>query len=113
MVHDNENRDEFSNGTLWIEPETGQVLKTEMNVAGREGLMSFRAQTGEVSYKNNAKMAMLVPVSMVEHYIVNGRRVLNCQADYSDFHRFEVETHFDFGPQIPDPPAPPVRRPPS
>ncbi len=42
----------------------------------------------------------MVPISMVEHYTVGVRRVLTCEADYFNFHyRFEVETHFDFGPQ--------------
>ncbi len=90
---------EFAHGTLWIEPDTGRILKTEMNIAGREDANSFTWQS-VVSYKYNPKLQMLVPVSMEEHYDRNGVRSLDCRADYLNFRRFQVETHLDFGPQL-------------
>ncbi len=110
LIHDGDNNEEFANGTLWIEPETGHILKTQVNDSGHQGRLQFRAQT-VVSYKTNTKLEMLVPVSMVEHYETDDSRKLDCRADYSNFHRFEVETHFDFGPQVPAPPVRPANSP--
>ncbi len=99
LIRDGDNHEEFANGTLWIEPETGRILKTEVNDAGHQGQISFRAQT-VVSYKNDPKLKMLVPFSMEEHYDTDGSRKLDCRADYFNFRRFQVETHLDFGLEV-------------
>src|SRR5262249_31486482 len=100
MIRDKFGRDELTNGTLWIEPDTGRVLKTELNVSHTRW---SRAQM-VVSYRLDPSMEMLVPASMEEHYIAqglkssDGSRQIDCRADYFNFHRFEVVTHLHFGP---------------
>ncbi len=101
MIHDLSNSDEFAEGTLWIEPETGRILKTEI-VLSRKGVSSLQART-TVSYEQSAKLGMLVPSSLLEHYATNYGHTLDCRADYLNFRRFEVETHFDFGSRRPPP----------
>ncbi len=89
---------EFASGSFWLVAESGRVLKTEVIVAGRQRQVSFRSQT-VVSYKNDPKLGMLVPVSMEEHYDTAGRRTLDCRADYFNFRR----------PATSNTPAAPVR----
>jgi hypothetical protein len=94
LVKDGNGRDQFSHGTLWIEPLSGRVIKTEVSVPSL-GFPVFRART-IVTYAENTALRMLVPATMDEHYDSDTGHRLDCHAEYFDFHRFEVETHFNF-----------------
>ncbi len=89
-----------STGTLWIEPATGRVLKTQFLVENPYTKQPVRART-EVSYSRAKTLDLLVPHTMIEHYDTTGS-VIECLADYSNFRRFEVNVKFDFGPAKPE-----------
>ncbi len=103
LIRDKAGHDELTHGTLWIAPESGQILKTEMNV---EHPRWSRAQM-IVSYAPDSALQMLVPAIMEEHYVVqgmkpsDGSRSVDCKAEYYNFHRFNVETKLNFGPRPP------------
>jgi hypothetical protein len=89
----------FSHGTLWIEPETGKILKTEFEVANPHTKMPVKGRV-VVTYSENKKLGMLVPNLMQEHY-ESENSTIDCRADYSNFRRFEVDVRFDLGPTKP------------
>jgi hypothetical protein len=87
---------------LWIEPDSGRVLKTEFAVESRFEDTSVEA-TIVVSYGPAKNLTVLVPTVMVERY--EGQfSSINCRAEYSNFRRFEVDVKFDIAP--PKPPGP-------
>jgi len=106
LIHDQDNHDEFAYGTLWIEPDTGRILKTELNLGGRGTGLLLRTHM-VVSYEENKKLAMLIPSLMLEHYETDNGHTIDCRADYSRFHRFEVDVNFDIAPPPAPKPAPP------
>src|SRR5262249_51676481 len=56
----------YSYGTLWIEPETGRVLRTEFNV---ENASSSRVRARiVVTYSERKTTKVLLPSLMDEHY---------------------------------------------
>src|SRR5262245_11181669 len=89
----------YSTGTLWIDPLTGRVLKTEFIVENPFADPPVKART-VVNYTRGKATDLLVPKSMLEHYESRGTSI-DCLADYSDFRRFEVDVKFDFGPTKP------------
>lgn len=72
-------------GSIWVEPDTGRVLQTELRIETGGGRATIR-----VRYEMNAQLGFLVPVSMVERF--DGFRRLQTEATYSDFRRFDVTT---------------------
>jgi len=89
LVHGLAGESLLSNGTIWIEPGTGRVLKTEFSVANP---YSNPAAKGKISvtYTPNAALGMLVPAEMTEHYETELSAV-DCIADYSNFRSFKVD----------------------
>ena len=85
----------FSYGTLWIEPNTGRILRTEFEVENPYTKPAIRARI-VVSYAMGKKIDMLVPNMMMEHYETDLSHI-DCRADYANFRRFEVEVKFDLG----------------
>jgi hypothetical protein len=83
----------YSNGTLWIEPETGRVLQTEFELENPFAKSRVRANIS-VTYGMGKKVQILVPVFMAEHYD-SASNVIDCRADYSNFRPFEVDVKFD------------------
>jgi len=83
----------YSTGMLWIEPETGRVLQTELELENPyvQGGLKGRLL---VTYGTAKKASILVPAMMTERYesrytTVEGR------ADYSNFRPFEVDVKFE------------------
>jgi hypothetical protein len=84
-------RDVQSTGRLWIEPASGRVLRTLLvineDLTGASGRIT-------VSYRPDARLAMLVPVEMHEAYnyisSTTPHAPIECTATYSDFRRFET-----------------------
>lgn len=85
----------YSNGTLWIEPETGRVLQTEFEVENPYAEGRVKA-TISVTYGTGKKVPILVPSYMIEHY-ESRYNTIDCRADYSNFRPFEVEVQFEIG----------------
>ena len=87
----------YSNGTLWIEPETGRVLRTEFIVENRYAPARVKARIVVTSEGKNIKL--LLPSLMDEHYESEFNTV-DCKAYYSIFRPFEVEVKFDIHPPV-------------
>ena len=113
-------------GTLWIDPADGRVFKTTMELEADARMTGTNAQMADnrfeepfqgriassfserrakssvsvtVSYKPDAKLAILVPAEMVEIYEspyrsrfndTESMSKVNCRAAYSEFKRFET-----------------------
>ena len=88
----------YSNGTLWIEPETGRVLRTEFNVESPYIRSRVKARI-VVTYAEGKNMKMLVPSLMDEHYESEFNTV-DCKAYYSNFRPFEVDVKFEIHPPV-------------
>jgi hypothetical protein len=93
LIKDETKQDQFSYGFLWIEPQTGAVLKSELNVGGRGTGLPYQVRV-IVTYSRDEKLNMLLPKTMSERY-ESAANVIDCRADYSRFTRFEVEVKFD------------------
>jgi hypothetical protein len=83
----------YSNGTFWIEPETGRVVKTEFMVENPFAQYKVKGRT-VVTYTEGKKVKMLVPETMVEHYEAE-YNTIDCTAFYTNFRPFEVEVKFE------------------
>lgn len=86
----------YSNGTLWIEPESGRVLKTEFKVENPYAAALIKGSS-VVTYAMGKKVQMLVPVLMVELYETQYHSI-DGRADYSNFRPFEVDVKFEISP---------------
>jgi len=99
VVRGYDGQNQFSYGTLWIEPETGRILKTEMSFGGRGSDLPYRVRM-MVQYSPHRKLEMLVPTLMREHYETD-THTIEGRAEYTNFVRFEVDTKFELGTKPP------------
>jgi hypothetical protein len=77
-----------SRGRVWVEPETGRVLMTELNIEGPVVRSSI-----QVSYQSQPVVGFLVPVEMRETYLIPTRHYhILGTATYDNFRQFTVET---------------------
>jgi len=72
-------------GALWLHPETGVVVRTEVT-ADQHGI-SFNIR---IDYRHDAKLDMWIPARMEEHYKVARSEQVDCVAVYSNARRFET-----------------------
>ena len=79
----------MSYGSLWIEPETGRILKTEIRVENPYSNPKAKAMVA-VTYKENKSLGMLVPSRMEEEYKTE-LTTIDAVADYSDYRFFKVD----------------------
>jgi hypothetical protein len=83
----------YSNGMLWIEPETGRVLQTEFNVENPYASSKIKGQIN-VTYGQGKNVKIWVPTYMIEHY-ESAHNNVDCRADYSNFRPFLVDVKFE------------------
>ena len=77
-----------SQGRVWVEPDTGRVLMTEIIIE----TPSVRSTT-QVSYQSEPLLGFLVPVEMREQYAARKRNYrLSGTATYGNFRQFTVRT---------------------
>jgi len=86
----------LSYGTLWIEPSTGRVLKTEFLVENPYTMPPIKART-LVSYTEGTRTKILVPKLMTERYETE-YQTIDCTAYYTNFRPFEVDVKFEISP---------------
>ena len=86
-VIQNKDRDIFAQGTVWIDTETGRVLRTALNVAHPADQVRGRIT---VDYRHDPKFNVLVPSEMREIYTSSSDDEVTTVATYSDFRRFET-----------------------
>ena len=77
-----------SQGRVWVEPETGRVLMTEITIE-----TPTVESTMQVSYQSEPLLGFLVPVEMREEYVIRKRNYrLSGTATYGNFRQFTVRT---------------------
>lgn len=82
-------QDVVTKGTIWIDPQTGRVLRTQIDPQLQRGLKTRVT----VSYAPDARLGMWVPVEMKEIYELESRQISG-EATYSNYRRFETEVKF-------------------
>jgi len=86
LLKGNGNADVFSRGLIWIEEETGRVVKTELQVGGR--VAPSRITT---LYEFDPDLGINVPTQMDDWYPERTGEFRG-KARYGKFRRFEVKT---------------------
>ncbi len=82
------NRDLPARGRMWIEEQTGRIVRTELLLGtGAEIVTVFQFDDG---------LQMDVPVEMRDTYFLPNHNVLSGVATYSRFRRFDVRTEETF-----------------
>ena len=82
-------KDVVSRGLFWIDPISGEVVRTELR-AGENMQRRIRSII-TVHYARIEKFDILLPVAMRELY-VTGRTQIQADATYSNFRRFETQS---------------------
>ena len=88
MIRTPEGRDLPASGSIWIEPATGRVLKSELRTGGRRN--DRIEATIAVTYVFVPRLDLLLPGTMDERYVGPDTEIV-CRADYSNFRRFQTE----------------------
>jgi hypothetical protein len=88
MIRTPEGKDIVAKGTLWIEPGTGRVVRTELRTGGSKTRQVDATIT--VTYADVPRLELLLPESMQERYLA-GSTEITCTATYSNFRRFETD----------------------
>jgi hypothetical protein len=86
LIKGNSNQDILSQGLVWIEEDTGRVVKTELKI-GR----GAAAITVTTLYKFDDELGIHVPVEMRDWY-PDGTGEIRGVATYGRFRRFQVKT---------------------
>jgi hypothetical protein len=79
--------DLFSRGVLWLEADTGRVIKTELETEGVGA--PFRVTT---TYRFDEELGVNVPTVMEDWYSLRAGEFRG-KATYGKFRRFKVQTH--------------------
>jgi len=101
IIRTSDGRDVACRGTLWVVPQDGTVVQTELFVGGYAGPNS--GSTINVRFAKNPRLGLWLPAKMTERHeivvrSVQGARtsatpvVVNATAIYSDFKRFETSS---------------------
>ena len=89
LVRGNSGESLFSEGSLWIDPVTGRILKTDFKVENPYSKPKAKGRV-TVTYTENKTLRMFLPRQMMERYetedgFIEGR------ADYTNFWFFAVD----------------------
>ena len=74
-------------GRLWIESDSGRIVKTELVVAGGDRVTS--------TFRFDERFQIAVPTEMQESFTI-GRMAIEGRATYGQFRRFGVSTEEQF-----------------
>ena len=80
-----------SRGRFWIDPFTGRVLMSELNLKNRK-----LTATVDVSYQSEPLVGFLVPVEMRENYLDRHGAHVEGVAEYGRFRQFQVNVDETF-----------------
>jgi hypothetical protein len=86
LVRTPRGQDVATKGLAWIDPDTGRILKTEIDPQLQRGRLSRIATT----YAPDERLGLWVPAAMEEVYEMESR-TLTGEAAYTNFRRFETE----------------------
>jgi hypothetical protein len=103
--------DAAANGLFWIDPKTGTVLQSELELDSHIATTGVKASI-VVTYQEVPEVGFWLPEEMTETYTITntqGQQIgtLSGHASYSDFRKFEIST--EQGPAAAVPDAPPAR----
>jgi outer membrane lipoprotein-sorting protein len=88
VIRGDDYQDAKSHGRIWVDPDTSQVLLTELVVEAKTVRSTFR-----VSFRSEPVAGLPVPVEMRETYTAKKRfYTLEGTATYSNFRQFSVTT---------------------
>ncbi len=94
IVRGDRNADARSHGRVWVDPDTGRILMTEIVIEG-----PTIVTTMQVSYQAEPLVGFLVPIEMHETYVTAKKRYkIEGTATYSNFRQFTVQTDEKIGP---------------
>jgi hypothetical protein len=82
---DFDGRDALSHGAVWVRPDDGTVVRTNLQLT-TPGSVEVSVT---VTFKPDERLALWVPGRMEESYS-DGRQRTRCLATYSNFRRFET-----------------------
>jgi hypothetical protein len=80
--------DDAAHGTFWIEPQTGQVRRSELLFTTRGGSVQTSARI-KVDFRLEPRLQLWLPSRMEEHYVMQGGTI-DGEATYSNFRKFVV-----------------------
>jgi len=86
IIRGNGNQDILTRGLVWIEEDTGRVVKTELRIGGRSAAISIITE-----YTLDDELGINVPVTMRDWY-PDGTGEIRGVATYGRFRRFQVRT---------------------
>jgi len=86
LIKGNGNQDILSGGLVWIDEDTGRIVKTELKIGRGAG-----AITVATLYKFDEELGINVPVEMRDWY-PDGSGEIRGVASYGRFRRFQVKT---------------------
>jgi hypothetical protein len=86
LIKGNGNQDILTRGLVWVEEDTGRVVKTELRIGGRSSPISIITE-----YKFDDELGINVPVVMRDWY-PDGTGEIRGVASYGRFRRFQVKT---------------------
>jgi hypothetical protein len=83
IIRDLNGRDRRASGSIWLDPLTGEVMKTTLQWEGEP------AGFVTVEYGRDLNLGALVPVRMLEQYR-RDQRMVEGEATYSNYRRFQT-----------------------
>src|SRR4029077_12187692 len=93
VIRGDDYQDAKSHGRIWVDPDTSQVVLTELVVEAKTVRSTFR-----VSFRSEPVAGLPVPVEMRETYTAKKRfYTLEEPATKSNFRKFSVTTVESFG----------------
>jgi hypothetical protein len=96
-VIQSDKQDAKSHGRVWVDPETGRILITELVNEAKTVRSTIR-----VSYQSPPVDGVLLPVVMHETYVLKNRfYTFDGEATYGNFRRFSVNTVESIAPPKP------------
>jgi hypothetical protein len=78
--------DVVSKGIAWIEPETGRIVRTQLDPQGQKGMKTRIT----VTFAPAERLGLWVPIDMKELYELEGRQITG-EASYTNYRRFETD----------------------
>lgn len=89
LIRTPDGKDVVSRGLVWIDPMSGEVVRTELRLGeNRRGRVR---STITVHYGRIDKFDLLLPVAMHERYLT-GSTQIEADATYSNFRRYETQS---------------------
>jgi hypothetical protein len=100
LIRTADGRDVASQGTVWVVPQDGTVVRTRLAVSGFAGVGS--TATVDVAFARDERLGLWLPAQMTERHgwiapaprggVMPTQSVVTATATYGDFKRSETST---------------------